>query len=85
MAGLDPTTPNGSIGTFGGNTLTVGKRQPLAADITYAIQESSDLGVGDPWQEVPAGGSYVNNSTTISYTLPGGPPKDFLRLRVEKP
>jgi autotransporter-associated beta strand protein len=85
VAGMDPTVPNGSIGTFGGNTFTIGKRLPLATDITYAIQESSDLGVGEPWQEVPAGESYINNSTTISYTLPGGPTKDFLRLKVEKP
>ena len=39
-------------------------------DITYAIEESDDLGVGDPWSPVTPD---VNDSATISYTLPTGP------------
>ena len=38
---------------------------------------------GLPWTEVPAGPSYVNDASTISYTLtPGSPVKNFIRLRV---
>jgi hypothetical protein len=85
VAGLDPTVPNGPVGTFAANTLTFSKRQPLAADITYAIEESTDLGAGDPWQEVPAGVDYTNDGTTISYLLPAGPPINFLRLMVLTP
>lgn len=79
VANLDPTVNNGSVGTFTGLTLSFAKRQPLAGDITYSIEESTDLGVSDAWASVtPA----VNDSTTISYTLPGGAAKDFLRLKV---
>ena len=79
IAGLDPTLAEGPAGTLAGTTLTFAKRQPLAADITYAIEESTDLGLTDPWAEVTP---TSNNDTTISYTLPGGPPKDFIRLKV---
>lgn len=82
IAGADPTVPNSSPGSFSATTLSFSKRQPLASDIAYAIEESTDLGSGDPWSPVsPA----VNDDTTISYTLPGGPAKDFLRLKVLKP
>jgi fibronectin-binding autotransporter adhesin len=84
IAGQDPTVPNATIGTFINNTLSFNKRQPLASDITYAIQDSTDLGLTDAWAEVtgvpPA---YVNDGTTISYTLtPGSPPTNFIRLQV---
>jgi hypothetical protein len=82
VAGFDPTVGNASPGTFSGNALSFDKRQPLAADLTYSIEESTDLGSTDPWSPVTP---TVNNSTTISYTLPGGPPTDFLRLKVETP
>lgn len=79
VANLDPTVNNGSVGTFTSLTLSFAKRQPLAGDITYSIEESTDLGVSDAWAPVtPA----VNDSNTISYTLPGGPAKDFMRLKV---
>jgi len=81
IAGLDPTVHNATPGTFSNNTLSFSKHQPLAADLIYAIQESSDLGVAAPWAEV-SGASYVNNGTTISYSLPGGPTKNFMRLKV---
>ena len=79
IEGLDPTVADGSAGAMAGTTLTFAKRQPLAADITYAIEESTDLGLTDPWAEVTP---TANDDTTISYTLPGGPPKDFMRLKV---
>ena len=73
----------GSISGTTGTSLSFTKRgAPWGSDITYAIQESTDLGIGDAWAEV-TGGTYTNNSTTISYTFtPGTPPKDFFRLRV---
>jgi hypothetical protein len=49
VANLDPTVNNGSVGTFTGLTLSFAKRQPLAGDITYSIEESTDLGVSDAW------------------------------------
>jgi fibronectin-binding autotransporter adhesin len=85
VAGLDPTVANGSVGSLSGTTLSFTKRLPLASDLTYAIEESTDLGIADVWEEVPAGPSYVNDGTTISYTLPGGPAKDFQRLKVTQP
>ena len=85
IAGLDPTVANGSVGTLSGKTLSFTKRLPLASDITYAIEESTDLGISNAWAEVPVGPSYVNDGTTISYTLPGGPAKDFQRLKVTQP
>ncbi len=79
IAGLDPTVAEGPAGTLVATTLTFAKRQPLAADITYAIEESTDLGLTDVWEEIAPD---VDNDTTISYTLPIGPPKDFIRLKV---
>lgn len=78
IAGQDPTVPNPTIGTFTGNDLSYTKRADTSG-LTYSIEESTGL-VG--WAEV-SGGSYVNNATTISYTLSlGSPPKNFIRLRV---
>ncbi len=78
----DPTVSNASIGTFNGTTLSFDKRLD-ATGLTYAIQDSTDLGIVDFWAEVPAGPFYVNNGTTIAYTLtPGTPEKNFLRLQV---
>lgn len=81
IAGQDPTVANASIGSFTGGTLSFTKRAGTIG-LTYAIQESTDLGGIDDWDEV-SGASYVNDSGTISYTLiPGTPPKNFLRLQV---
>jgi autotransporter-associated beta strand protein len=80
IAGQDPTVPNAAIGSFDGSKLSFTKRAGTSG-LTYAIEESTDLGDTDGWQEV-TGGSYTNNATTISYTLPGGQAKDFMRLKV---
>jgi autotransporter-associated beta strand protein len=81
IAGQDPTVPNAAVGTFAANVLSYTKRAGTNG-LTYAIQKSTDLGTTDPWIEV-TGGSYVNDATTISYTLtPGTPAKNFLRLKV---
>ena len=81
LAGLDPTVPNGAIGTLTGNTLSYTKRQPLAADLSYVIETSPDL--RQPWtpQVTQAPG---NTDATISYALPTGQGKLFARLRVEQ-
>lgn len=82
LAGQDPTVADPDAGNFANNILSFDKRQPLAADITYAIKESTDLGNLDDWTEV-SGGTYVNNPTTISYELtPPAPLKNFIRLEV---
>jgi autotransporter-associated beta strand protein len=85
IAGQDPTVPNPTIGSFDGETLSFSKRGD-ATGLTYAIEESTDLGIGDDWAEVthnPPNNPYINDATTISYTLtPGTPPENFLRLQV---
>ena len=82
IAGHDPTVANPALGTFNGTTLSFTKR-PGTSGLTYVIQKSIDLGLTDPWLEVLAGASYINNATTISYSLtPGTLAKNFLRLRV---
>jgi autotransporter-associated beta strand protein len=81
IAGQDPTVPNPTVGSFTDGLLSFTKR-PGTAGITYAIQESTDLGINDVWTEV-SGVNYVNNPSTISYPLSlGNPPGNFLRLKV---
>ena len=81
IAGHDPTVSNATVGTFSGNTLSFTKRTGTTG-LTYAIQKSTDLGIGNAWTEV-SGGAYVNSTTIISYTFtPGTPARNFLRLRV---
>lgn len=81
IAGLDPTRPDGTPGTFVGNLLSYSKRLPLDATLSYKIEQSIDLGV-TPWAEVPAGVDYTNDGTTISYDLPTTLPRNFIRLNV---
>jgi autotransporter-associated beta strand protein len=80
IAAEDPTVPKASIGSFNGTLLSFSKRLD-ASGLTYAIQDSTDLGIADIWAEV---GSYTENTAgTISYTLtPGTPVRNFLRLQV---
>ncbi len=81
IAGEDPTVPNGSVGTFTGDSLSFTKREDASA-LTYAITESTDLGELDDWTEVVSP-NYVNDVGMISITFtPGTPPKNFLRLEV---
>lgn len=85
IEGQDPTLPNSSIAISSGSTMSFNKRQtPAATGISYAIEESTDLGSADDWDEV-SGANYVNNPTTISYSsTPGSPPRNFLRLKVSQ-
>ena len=81
VAGQDPTVPNSTLGTFSSNNLSFAKRTD-ATGISYRIEESSDLGIGDEWQEV-AGPTYQNLAGVISYSLtPGSTARNFVRLRV---
>ncbi len=75
---------NGSPGVLTGNLLAFTKRAVAVAngDVTYAIQESDDLGVTDPWTEVAAYAQ--NDASTISCVLPPGKGKTFLRLVIRK-
>jgi hypothetical protein len=82
--GLTPTVPNKPAGALTGRLVSFSKGAEAVAngDVTYAIEESDDLGATDPWTAVT---SYTtNNSTTISYTLPAGKTKTFARMRVIK-
>lgn len=45
---------------------------------SFAVQISTDLGMGDPWHAVTA----TVTSTSVSYTLPKDMPKVFVRLVV---
>lgn len=78
VAGLDPTQANGAVGTQTGLTITYPKRQPLAGDITYAIESSDDLGVSDAWAPA-AGVTQDSNQISITLTNPGD---NFARLKV---
>lgn len=50
--------------------------------ISYAIEESTDLGVNDSWNEV-SGESYINGAEVISYApFSGNTDKTFVRLKV---
>ena len=72
--------PDASVGGFDGTTLGFTKRSGTSG-LTYAIEESTDLDVSDDWTEV-TGGTYVNDGDVISYVLPTGSGKNFIRLQV---
>jgi autotransporter-associated beta strand protein len=82
IADQDPTVSNPIIGSFTANVLSFTKREGTSG-LTYTIQQSTNIGLADDWTEVPAGVFYVNNATTISYTLtPPTPTRNFIRLQV---
>ena len=83
IAGQDPTVANPTVGTFNGTLLSFTKR-PGTSGLSYAIQKSTDLGLTEAWAAVTGVPPlYVNDGSTISYTLtPGAPAKNFLRLQV---
>ena len=82
--GKSPTASSVPAGTYAGSAVSFGKGAEAVAngDVTWAIEESDDLGVTDPWTAVTP---TVNNSTTISYTPPTGKAKVFVRLVVAQP
>ena len=83
--GLDPTNFSAPPGTLIDGILTFSKGADAVSngDVIYAIEESDDLGVTDPWDEVTVD---VNDSSSIRYELPAGPgqAKVFARLKVVK-
>jgi autotransporter-associated beta strand protein len=82
--GKSPTASSTPAGALASGVISFNKGAEAVAngDVTWAIQESDDLGVVDPWQTITP---TVNNSSVISYTLPTGKPKVFVRLVVAQP
>jgi hypothetical protein len=81
--GTDPTASSTPAGTYALGTVSFAKGEAAVTngDVAWSIQESDDLGVTDGWTTVTP---TVNDSSTISYTLPTGKPKVFVRLVVEE-
>ena len=81
--GLNPTAPSASPGTLVGGVITFTKGADAIAnnDVTFEIEESSDLGLVDLWTTVVTEGP-SDNSPDISYMLPSGQPKEFARLKI---
>jgi hypothetical protein len=81
IAGQDPTVANPTISSLNAKTLSFAKREGTSG-ITYAIVESTDLGLSDDWTEV-SGDSYVNGPTSIAFTFTtSSPARNFARLKV---
>ena len=80
LAAKDPTMPDAPVGSFDGTTLGFTKRPGTTASPTPSRSPPISA-VGDDWTEV-SGGTYVNDGDVISYVLPGGSGKKFLRLQV---
>ena len=81
--GRDPTAADGPAGTFDGITASYTKGADAIANgnVVYSIEESDDLGVTDPWTAVVTQAA-PDASQTISYALPTGKEKVFVRLNV---
>jgi hypothetical protein len=83
LAGFDPTVADSTApGTLAGGIVSFAKRPSAVAngDLIYGIEESGTLGAEPgPWTAVPPA---VNNMTTISYALPGGRARVFVRLKI---
>ena len=81
IAGLNPAQPDAAPGSFAAGVLSFTKRAEAVAagDVSWQIEESTDLGITDPWAAVTPG---IDDGTTISYTLPTGLGKAFARLKV---
>jgi hypothetical protein len=78
---LNPAGSDGSVGTLDGNVIKFTKRAEAVknGDVLYLIETSTDLVSGTPWTVViPT----TTTSSEISYALPLGLPKIFVRLRV---
>ena len=81
--GLNPTVSSGAPGAFAGGVITFTKGADAIAnnDVIFEIEESTDLGVTDPWATVVTEG-ISDDSPDISYMLPIGQPKEFARLKI---
>lgn len=80
LDGLNPVSSN-ALPSISGGTITFNKRALAVAngDLTYTIETSTTLG-SEPnaWTEVSA----TDTASSISYTLPTGEQRIFVRLRV---
>jgi autotransporter-associated beta strand protein len=76
--GLNPTTSSVPAGTFDGSLLsfTKGTEAMANGDVTYGIEQSSDL---TEWVVVVP---HNSEASEVSYTLPSGQPKVFVRLKI---
>ena len=80
---LNPAAADGSAGSFDGTTATFTKRAQAItnADVRYVIETSQDLITWAPVvTQNPGDPGYAD--ATISYALPAGQEKTFLRLAV---
>ncbi|WP_367875080.1 beta strand repeat-containing protein [Luteolibacter sp. Populi] len=84
--GTNPTVSSQPPGTFSGSTVTFVKGSDAIAnnDVIFEIEESTDLGVSDPWATVVTEGT-ADDTPDISYTLTTGLPKEFARLKITQP
>lgn len=81
---LNPAASDGAPGTFSASGLLSFTKRAEAVtngDVTYAIQESDDLGISDAWQVVTPTSS---TASAITYQLPTGSARKFARLVVTK-
>ena len=80
--GLSPTQSNGQPGVLSNNVITFTKGAQAVADdaVTYKIMTSTML-AADSWTEVEP---LEDTATVISYQLPTGQPRVFVRLEVEE-
>jgi fibronectin-binding autotransporter adhesin len=81
--GLNPIVSSQPSGTFANGALSFTKGADAIAnnDVIFEIEESTDLGVTDPWATVVTEGA-ADDSPDISYTLPTGQPREFARLKI---
>lgn len=82
LDGFDPTAPNAPPGSISGLLVSYTKRALAGTngDVAYIIEESTDLGISDPWATATP---TTDNASIISYTLtPPARSKDFVRLKV---
>ena len=81
--GKSPTVSSQPAGILENGEIKYTKGSAAIAnnDVIFEIQESTDLGVSDPWATVVTHGT-ADNSETITYILPTTGPKEFARLKV---
>ncbi len=84
--GLNPTVSSQPPGTFVGGVLhfTKGAEAIANNDVIFEIEESTDLGIADPWTTVVSEG-ISDDTPDISYTLPTGLQREFARLKITQP
>ncbi|MDG1240961.1 MAG: DUF642 domain-containing protein [Opitutae bacterium] len=77
--GMNPMVSDQAANKLVAGVITFNKGAGAAAEVAYAIEESEDLGVNDPWEAVEPD---VNDGNEISYTLPTDKSAHFVRLKV---